>query len=90
MAMMYNPIEDRFTKFEAVETPKVANESLLRDLFPLMDNYNSIPSGIYVSDKGEVKAEDNLKRMIRDTPEIEEIQESKIPSYTGAKNLKDN
>ena len=90
MAVKYNPIEDNFTTFEAVETPKVANKSLLRDLFPLMDNYNFIPQGIYVSDKGEVKAEDNLKRMIRDTPEIEEIQESKIPSYTGTKNLKDD
>lgn len=92
MAVKYNPLEDRFTTFEAVETPKLANKNTLQNMFPLIDDYTTIPSGIYVSDQKNVKAEDNLNRMIRDVPQNKEIKEFPQSSYeySGSKNLKED
>jgi len=91
MAMMYNPIEDRFTKFEAVETPRVRKLDI--DTYPLFNNPVDIQGITGVLDNGNVKAENNLGRMIRDTPKVieqQDIQSNPSYEYSGEKTLKED
>ena len=91
MAMTYNPIEDRFTKFEAVETPRVRKLDI--DTYPLFNNPVDIQGITGVLDNGNVKAENNLGRMIRDTPKVieqQDIQSNPSYEYSGEKTLKED
>lgn len=84
--MKYDPIENAFTTYESVETPKPSLElklPLYNESFDLSDWADEI------NEKGEIKVKNNLYRMIDDSQETQRIQEFNpvIPTYQLSKNL---
>lgn len=86
MAVRYDPVVDRFTTFEATDLPKV--KPLDIDNYPLFDTPISVPGISGVLDNGNVIAENNLPKMIRDIPEPETITQEKTYKDRKTENVK--
>lgn len=81
----YNPIENRFLEYEAVETPKVELN------FPLFDNPIDISNyARSVSSEGYINLKPKLVRRIETEPRTEVDITQYTPDYKLSKNLKGN
>lgn len=87
MATVYNPLEDRFVVFNAVETPKVELK------MPLFDEpLDMRPMGVTeVTDNGNIVMGNNLEdKMIHDNPTPTYSVEPPVTNYTPNESVKGN